>query len=653
MKINKKLLSFFLAVLMVFSTFGDTVYALSSSNETRNRSLGTEIKGKVIGDKEVFTFTIPKKSQRQSIQARSFRRANRMMTPLRAPSGTTDTTVEVTATGLGSNPFDWSALPSSEFKITVEWETTDSQSHEKELTPAITSAGTFTYNVGWPTDGTLKGTATLVTSFNQNIEVRVIDVSSTSTPDGQAGLKFTIDLKELAEPRANVKYVDPYGRKLTDPADLPSSSDTMPNVTAEELTGVTIPLPKTSEQINMRSSDDIDADELHAAARGLTYKVGGKTDQEKIKIGEKTYLVDISQPNPKEIGQILMVSQPDVIIPPTKPNSSDPVDVADGYVRLTFDANEKVEAGKTGIKGKHTAGAYAGQQLSYIDVRNDVKNPVKYDDANLKAAIGVLSTTGTKDVNGETKTFAQKAKAPWTPAVPTDTTPVTTATYNAQYEKSAAEQVTELGGLNPKTIKVWKDDSIDWKSGVEPAVKNSDAVWALIEEATVTDITVSKRDSKKAGKFSGKVKVTFEDTSSLEVDNQMLIVSEHVVTIDPNSTDPDAPQKEDLPRDKITVIFKAGEGIDNINTNGKTTYAKPNATLADTDFPANITYKDGYKNEVTWEPTDHKVDTNNRRYYDGKRKTFTFKASADKTVIPTNPDDPQTPQGYVLVTFEK
>ena len=197
---------------------------------------------------------------------------------------------------------------------------------------------------------------------------------------------------------------------------------------------------------------------------------------------------------------------------------------------------------------------------------------------------------------------------------------------------SKADQLKELGGLNPKTIKVWKADTIDWKKGVEPVDdNNSAAVWDLIEEATVTDITTpNKRDSSKAGKFPGKLKLTFDDGSSLEVDKQMLIVSEHVVVVDPNNTDPDAPQNEDLPRDKITVIFKAGEGIVNINTNGKTTYAKPNATLADTDFPTNITYKDGYKNEVTWEPTDHKVDTNNRKYYNGKRNTFTFNASATK-----------------------
>ena len=79
-----------------------------------------------------------------------------------------------------------------------------------------------------------------------------------------------------------------------------------------------------------------------------------------------------------------------------------------------------------------------------------------YDNANLQAAIKALSTTGTKLVGTETKKYAQDAKKPWTPVVPTDTTPVTTATYNAQYAKSAAEQVTELGGLIPVTIKVWK-----------------------------------------------------------------------------------------------------------------------------------------------------------------------------------------------------
>ena len=228
------------------------------------------------------------------------------------------------------------------------------------------------------------------------------------------------------------------------------------------------------------------------------------------------------------------------------------------------------------------------------------------------------------------------------------------AVINVSKNAKTADKVKELGGLNPQTIKVWKDDKFAWKDGVVPATtdtNNLKAVWALLEEATITDKQNPARDSSTAGKHEGTLIVTFNDGSSIEVPKQMLIVSDPVVVIDPN--DPNPPKKDDLPGDKITVIFKAGEGIVNINTNGKTTYAKPNARLADTDFPTNITYKDEYKNEVTWTPTDQKVDTNNRKYYNAKTSVFMFKASATlKDIIDrTGNEDKPTPKGYVRVTF--
>ncbi|WP_026088829.1 Rib/alpha-like domain-containing protein, partial [Peptoniphilus senegalensis] len=621
MKINKRLLSFFLAVLMVVSTFGDSVYAITENAKANSTNKKTEIEGKVEGDKEVFTFDLSEFKSKESV-APMTAKAMPARAPRRAPAQW-DTQVNIKTTGLNGKAFDWTALPNKEFKLIAKWETTDGQKHQKEIaTITDTSDAKNFVNVGWPVDGTMKGNASVVTNYNGNIEVRVA-ITSGSATGGSGRLTFDITLTELAEPRVNVEYIDPYGRAITDPADLPSDADTMPKVTAEELSDVEIDLPKATGQINMRNSGDIDDDELNTAEAGLTYKVGGKVDSEKITIGGKEYIVDISQPSAKEIGTIKMVYQKDVIVPPAD-GDGNPVKPADGYVRLTFDANENKQ---DGIKGTHTAGDYAGKQKSYIDV----KQGVQYDNANLQAAIKALSTTGTKEVNGETKTYAQDAENPWTPAVPNDTTAVVTATYNAQYKKSKAEQVQELGGLNPQTIKVWKDDRIDWEKGVAPKTTNTaDAavIQSLLDNAEVTDL--SKRSSAAQGKFEGKLLVTFGDGSTLEVENQWLYVWEHIVTVDPNSTDPDAPQKEDLPRDKITVIFKAGEGIVNINTNGKTTYAKPNATLADTDFPADITYTDGYKNEVTWTPTDHKVDTKNRKYYDSKRQRFTFNASATK-----------------------
>ncbi len=621
---------------MLVSTFSGTVFAESNDLNTQDTNTegsvtATELKGKVEGNKEVFTFELPERQAQRRV---------RRAAPLNQGN---DTIVNLTVVGLNGGAFDWTSLPNSVFKLTAKWKTEDGQEHSKVFA-TINADGETQYYVGWPVDGTLAKTASIEADFDQNIKIRVTYNSGNGTGI-PGGLLFNITITELAEPRANVEYVDPYGRAITDPADLPTGN--MPNVTADELTDVKIDLPNSSKEINMRESELIDEDELNTAVNGLNFKVDNKSTGETVTIDNKEYKIDISAPNAKQIGTIKMIYQKDVIVPPTD-NNGDPVTPADGYVRLTFDANENKQGG---ITGTHNNGLYAGKQKSYIDV----KEGLDYTNANLQAAIKALATTGTKLVNGKEENVGQDAKNPWTPKVPTDTTAVETATYNAQYTKSAAEQVKELGGLSPVTIKVWKDDKVDWDNGVAPKTTDTNdaaVVNSLLANATVTDQL--NRTSSKAEKQEGTLLVTFGDGSTLTVNHQWLYVWEHIVTVDP--TDPNSPSVDDLPGDKITVIFKAGEGIDNIDTNGKTTYAKPNATLADKDFPTNITYKDGYKNEATWTPTDHKVDTNNRKYYNFKRLTFTFIASATKLTDVIGPVDPGvTPNPdtklYWTVTF--
>ena len=603
MKFNKKLLSIFLTVLMLVSTLGNSVFAVTQDLETNIESGKTPLEGRVEGDKKVFTLDLSKLTKKAESK-------NTKAMPARVPRREPvqyDTTVNITATGLNGKIFDWDALPNKEFKLIARYKTTDGQSHTKVLGP-FTDADTKYLNIGWPVDNTMVGTADIEADFNQKIDVRVLGEYQTST-GGAGKLVFDIELTELAEPRAEVKYVDPYGRAITDPDDLPTG--TMPKVTAPELTNVEIDLPNSSKEINMRNHKKSDEDELNEAENGLTFKVDNKTTGETVTIDGKDYKLDISAPNAKQVGTIKMIYQKDVVIPPTKPNSNDPVDQAQGYFRLTFDANENKTGG---ITGKHTAGAYQGQQKSYIDV----KQGVKYENANLQAAIKALSTTGTKLVGTKTKEYTQDAKNPWTPKVPDDTTPVAEKTYYAQYVKSAAEQVTELGGLKPVTIKVWKGDIFNWSDGVAP--KTTDAnelkvVKQLLDEATVTDKTQPERTSAKVGKEKGTLLVTFRDSSTLEVQDQWLYVSEHIVTVDPNSTDPDAPKEEDLPDDKIEVKFLASTGVKEIKTTGKT-FVKPGTTFKDTDFPQekDITFKEGYKGPVTWTPANKVVTAQNNEF---------------------------------------
>ena len=617
MKFNKKLLSIFLTVLMLVSTLGNSVFAVTQDLETNIESGKTPLEGRVEGDKKVFTLDLSKLTKKAESK-------NTKAMPARVPRREPvqyDTTVNITATGLNGKIFDWDALPNKEFKLIARYKTTDGQSHTKVLGP-FTDADTKYLNIGWPVDNTMVGTADIEADFNQKIDVRVLGEYQTST-GGAGKLVFDIELTELAEPRAEVKYVDPYGRAITDPDDLPTG--TMPKVTAPELTNVEIDLPNSSKEINMRNHKKSDEDELNEAENGLTFKVDNKTTGETVTIYGKDYKLDISAPNAKQVGTIKMIYQKDVVIPPTKDDGSgEPVDVADGYVRLTFDANEKVDPGKTGITGKHTAGAYAGQQLSYIDVRNDVNNPVKYNNANLQREIKALLTTGTKEVNGKKKEYTQDTKNPWTPAVKTDTTPVVKATYNAQYTKDIAEQIKEAGGIDPQDIVVWKDTpvaNITWKDGTKLAAGVTDQTLKdAYANATFTEATVPARQTNEAKTLPGKIKVEFADGSSIIVGEeankpQNLIVAEHKNEV----TDPQNPPV--VPKDAIEVEFKLGEGTKLGQKTGdkktpvlvKTMLVKPDTTLVDADFPA-AEKTNANAHDVVWTPDDKKVTANNKTF---------------------------------------
>ncbi|MDD7471583.1 MAG: hypothetical protein SOZ22_00525, partial [Ezakiella sp.] len=496
MKNSKRLLSFLLVFLMMFPIFADTAYAMSSIMSTKDTE--NELEGRVAGNQEVFEFDssiintkeegkISKEkqasSEAQSSESTVFRS---MPQPMRGPqSESDDTTIELTTVGLDNQAFDWSVFPDRSFKITVKWNTNDGKTHVKENFATLTEDGTTTYNVGWPKDGSMTGNVSIVVDFNNNVKIMAVASRPTSTPDG-AGIKFSFKVMQLPNTIAEVIYVDPYGNPLNE--GLPQDSATMPNVTIDELPDIQdIKLTNKSETLNFRESEDFDEVEANKLANGLTFKVDGKTTGEKVTIDDKDYKLDISEPNPKEQGTIKLAYQADVLVPPVdpkQPDSGTPVPTPEGYVRLTFDANENKA---NGVKGIFTNDSpYKGKDKSYIDV----KEGIQYDNESLTNAIKALTVQGTKDQ----KEYTQDLQNPWTPEIPTAGA-VSTATYNANYKHSIAEEITEAGGLKGIDLAAFVGDTLDstfWKKGVALADTVTDTegkLQALLNAATVTDAT--------------------------------------------------------------------------------------------------------------------------------------------------------------------
>lgn len=131
--------------------------------------------------------------------------------------------------------------------------------------------------------------------------------------------------------------------------------------------------------------------------------------------------------------------------------------------------------------------------------------------------------------------------------------------------KTKAEQVTDLGGLDPVVMKKWVGDDLNWKDGVKAkdsaTAENKTKIDALLAEAKTkfTDETDPGRNTDKQGDYPGKIKVTFDDGSSIEVENQKLYVKNHVLP----STE------ENVPEGAIDVEVKLGEGVkvDDIDPN--------------------------------------------------------------------------------------
>ena len=220
-----------------------------------------------------------------------------------------------------------------------------------------------------------------------------------------------------------------------------------------------------------------------------------------------------------------------------------------------------------------------------------------------------------------------------------DKTPLTSEQGTLTVEETIADKVEALGGLDPVVMKKWVGDKLDWKDGVVASKNATDENKAKIKEfldkaeTKFTDETTPGRNTDAQGDYTGTIKVSFDDGSSIEVKDQKLYVSNHVTSMD---------RKDKVPTDALDVEFKLGEGtkVDNTgsgaiegNKDNPTSYSnykvKPNTNLKEYKIPAiNASAVDSIKLSAQDGYTDPTWNTNN---FVATSKNKVFTATATKT----------------------
>ena len=228
-----------------------------------------------------------------------------------------------------------------------------------------------------------------------------------------------------------------------------------------------------------------------------------------------------------------------------------------------------------------------------------------------------------------------------------------------------AEKIADkyIDKLDPKDIKVWVNDTIDWKDGIkvkgvaEDSAENKALKTELAKEkAKVEDLgengTIAQKGTVRNSDVQnlpngkkGNLLVTFNDGSTLVVNDQTLYVADQKVE-EKDPKDKDYINPDLLPKDKVKVEIKLGEGVKEAKQDGKvgdaanpvvikTYYVKPGTGLAVGDFPtttgknAEIVKQANHKDPIKWNTNElTKTFTNG--------ETGSFVASADLAVCKTS-----------------
>lgn len=187
-----------------------------------------------------------------------------------------------------------------------------------------------------------------------------------------------------------------------------------------------------------------------------------------------------------------------------------------------------------------------------------------------------------------------------------DTTPLTSDPGTFTVEETKADKVEALGGLDPIDIKKWVGDKVDWKKGVKAkdsaSEENKGKINELLKEAK-TSFADTTRNTNSEGDFTGTIKVTFDDGSSIEVKEQKLYVSNYVTSME---------RKDKVPKGALDVQFKLGEGV-KVEDKDPNTGEVTKTTKGDKDNP--VLYKE-YKVKPDTDFSTYKHPTLQKTIFD-------------------------------------
>ncbi|MBS6535899.1 hypothetical protein, partial [Peptoniphilus harei] len=424
---HKRILSLFLAILMILSVFPTSLFAAEDEVKTKTEVVNSHKEG----DKLVFDVLKAKNPRRYSQQTNGF-------SLFRAGEAATidqKVKIDLSTVGLGEDPdtFTWSLLPDG-LKVTVYFTNQNGLETEKQVVTLTQAQPSQTVTLKVPATG---GTGKLhaeIPDIDNNLAIRVIRTgeATVDTKVGDGDWSFSVEISEITNPVINLEVKDPYGKPATAAGDVKAKL----HVDGLEGSGLNVPftISQGNNSFNLKNADLFDKEkgsedliELNYPGDEPTLTVEGETAENKLTLGTGENAVKYKVEKEYDIkngGTIKLTSQPKVITP-QDPNNPGPI--PDGYARLIFKADQKADQANNVAA---VSGTFTKENTSDKQRVIDVKAGTAWNDDNVKAKIGAL--TNPEAIDESLNLVFSK----WSPEVTTLTgnaVAATTTEFNATY----------------------------------------------------------------------------------------------------------------------------------------------------------------------------------------------------------------------------